>query len=333
MLSLANRERVTPLWALQLKRHGLLDRAPKDLQDYLLELLQANRERNRAMLAAMDEMAQRLTTAGSTVIALKGGAALTDDLYGDIGARILGDIDLLIDPDLLPETPGLLKQLGYLWDPEQERIWRSLPQAASRHFPRAHLPGTPVAVELHYRLLSRQGDLWNTDELFAAAIPSPLPHIRLLCPETRLAHNVIHALTSELAWARSHLELRDLAEFAWLWRRDRPTAATGQMLRGRSLALPAHCYARLAADLFRLDLPDAMTRGTRTRHLARFLARLEGQLHPLRARLNLALRYLPWLWRNHRLAVDGINNRQRLGYLAHRLAQGATWRQVREHWR
>lgn len=95
-----------------------LDRIrPAGLPDFVREELQ-----RRARLNAFDalrsssevrRMAERFAQSGLQISVLK-GVPLSQFLFGNPNARHVGDIDLLTDPDRLPEQIALLAELGYL---------------------------------------------------------------------------------------------------------------------------------------------------------------------------------------------------------------------------
>jgi len=95
LLYLANLHFCTPLWFVRLRKDGLISLLPQDLQTYLQHLHQANVERNEAFCEAIKEIHPKLREHGIPAILLKGAASFCDDLYGDVGARMMGDIDIL----------------------------------------------------------------------------------------------------------------------------------------------------------------------------------------------------------------------------------------------
>src|SRR5210317_1948790 len=113
LLHQANHQVVTPLWYLNLCLDGLIDTLPKGLAVYLGELYAANRDRNRLFADALAEALDVCQREGLSPLLLKGAAALADDLYGDVGARIQSDLDLLLLPDHACILSDQLLQLGY----------------------------------------------------------------------------------------------------------------------------------------------------------------------------------------------------------------------------
>jgi hypothetical protein len=88
-----------------------------------------------------------LAEAGIRCTALK-GAALGELLYGDVGRRVSGDIDLLVAAEQLPAAVWIVRTLGYRppTDPVDEQ---GLPRL---HFVLAHEREELPPIELHWRI-------------------------------------------------------------------------------------------------------------------------------------------------------------------------------------
>ncbi len=111
----------------------------------------ANARRSLAQVAEVRRLAQLFADAGVRVLVLK-GAALAVQLYGDPGARVARDIDLLVDPDQFAQARRLLGQAGYV----QHQGFPSAQHSAAylRKIKEIEFldPATGGMVELHHRL-------------------------------------------------------------------------------------------------------------------------------------------------------------------------------------
>jgi hypothetical protein len=219
LLYQANINYCTPLWYVRLRQKNLLPLLPPELREYLRLLHQANAERNLAFRQALRELLIELQEREIPSILLKGAATFCDDLYGDDGARMLGDLDILVGPKHLAVVREVLKNLGYREvspdDKEDGPVFT--PAYRSHHLPRLNKSGTPVDVEIHFGVSRGQkGNIlpaelaWqHREEVVFDGIP-----VSMLDPTRRLLHNTVHALVSDRRFIRSHVSLRDLAEFA-----------------------------------------------------------------------------------------------------------------------
>jgi hypothetical protein len=224
LLYMANLHFCSPLWFVRLREDGLLSLLPNDLQTYLHHLHQANIERNEAFLNAIKEIYSILKDQQIPAILLKGGATLCDNLYEDKGARMMGDLDLLVKPQHAELVRNLLLQQGYKEQPDWfTGCFRGYFNTYIRHhLPRQVKPGTPVAVDIHsLTALGQAGRVLQTDlawkhkEIITWEGLNPA----LLIPTYRLVHNTVHSPVQDKMFITSNISLRDLAEFTYLVRR------------------------------------------------------------------------------------------------------------------
>ena len=216
LLHQANHQVVTPLWYLNLCRDGLIDTLPKDLAVYLGELYAANRDRNRLFADALAEALDVCQREGLSPLLLKGAAAFADDLYGDIGARIQSDLDLLLPPDQACVLSDQLLQLGYqVLESEEDLTDNALPTAHHHHLKALTKPGTPVVIEIHYRAArGKAGEALKE----AQTVPTTFAgfECHMLTPEWRDLHNILHAMVADRGTLHSLVPLKAATESAWL---------------------------------------------------------------------------------------------------------------------
>ncbi|EIJ41420.1 hypothetical protein BegalDRAFT_0502 [Beggiatoa alba B18LD] len=109
VLKLTDRHRVAPQLYQSLKNNNLI---PNPIRQALRTRYEKNTLRAMRNLVTIQTLLQSFTQHNIPCIVLKGiGLAL--QLYGNIGARHAGDIDLLIDPQHLRHVDTLLQQQGY----------------------------------------------------------------------------------------------------------------------------------------------------------------------------------------------------------------------------
>lgn len=220
LLYMANLHCCAPLWFSILQKDCLLPSLPQDLQIYLKYLHQANLERQETFQQALKEILSKTHDKGIPVIVLKGAATFCDDLYNDKGARMMGDIDLLVKTQQIEPVKEIMRQLGYY---EQEDcfgesvgiVGSSLPH----HLPRYLKPGTPIAVEIHFQTaMGQAGRVLQTEVSWANKELKNWEDLNpyILNPTYRLLHNTVHALIPREAYNFSILPLNQLAEFAYI---------------------------------------------------------------------------------------------------------------------
>jgi hypothetical protein len=137
---------VFPALYLNLKRADFLQYLPEDLVDYMVHITELNRERNLQIIAQAKEINALLLANGITPIFLKGTGNLLEGLYGDIGERMVGDIDFVVENDFFLEAATLLQEHGYV---SKDNLNRNI----HWHYPGLVHPEKIASVEVHQKIL------------------------------------------------------------------------------------------------------------------------------------------------------------------------------------
>ena len=109
VLNLANHSLITPRLALCLAPHRL----PADVDAFLQDVLQRNRERNRRLRAQLRQAVMQLNRFGITPVLLKGSAALLGADGPRRDGRMLCDLDILVRPEQVDQAILALDAGGY----------------------------------------------------------------------------------------------------------------------------------------------------------------------------------------------------------------------------
>jgi hypothetical protein len=144
-VAIASGHLVLPSVYLRFKRHGILSLLPAELSDHLEMVYKLNHQRNTSILVQVDCINRLFATVGIVPIYLKGTANLLDNLYEDVGERMVGDIDLLVSDAEFIKAANLLKDEGY----ESNYPFFEDDQPATKHFPRLVHPTELADVEVH----------------------------------------------------------------------------------------------------------------------------------------------------------------------------------------
>ncbi len=149
IVPVASKHLVIPLLYCKLKEKDLLDILPVDLQSYLEEITNQNRDRNKTIIKEVNEISLLFKKHEVDHVLLKGVALLISGIYNDIGERMIGDIDVLVNPDQLLKAQEILLQDDYT-SAKESLTDKFIEQ---KHLPRL-IPKTKLAaIELHRRLL------------------------------------------------------------------------------------------------------------------------------------------------------------------------------------
>lgn len=179
---------IAPLVYKRLKDIPEKSRVPEAVMDKLKMAYLGNVARNMYFYSELERILRVFNENGIEVMMLK-GAALAGTVYGDIGLRAMGDIDLLVKKECLSRVKEMMPELNYeIPDHSNPEEWYS-----ANHF---HLPPyihkeKRIVVEIHWNVAGdslgidvdrwwgrarkiRQGDAW-------VLIPSPEDMILHLC--------------------------------------------------------------------------------------------------------------------------------------------------------
>jgi hypothetical protein len=222
----AAHHRVTPLVYRGLRAlEGVvaLPAAARRLRDLGRAAYVRNVARNTRMLAEAARVLVPLQGAGIPVILLK-GAAVAGTLFGDIGLRAMGDVDLLVPVEDRARARALLESLGYRVDPgvpahlhaqarraglvaAREAVLS--PERTAELYERYHFhyylvrDGQPFPLELHWDIATADRGV-QIEEWWAQARPLRIGALGALCfgPEHTLLHFALHLAMDGYAHVR-----------------------------------------------------------------------------------------------------------------------------------
>ena len=136
----------------RLEQKGLLDLLPEDLNSYLSDITQINRNRNETLLHQVKELSVLFDTHNIPHVFLKGSALMASGYFKDFGERLIGDIDVLVG------TTDLYKAEQILLDIEYVSLKNTVfgKYKTHRHLPRLVHKDRLGAVEIHSKLLQKE---------------------------------------------------------------------------------------------------------------------------------------------------------------------------------
>lgn len=139
---------VFPALYCNLKRVNFLTYLPEELVNYMVHITGLNRERNTQIIAQAKEVNTLLLANNITPIFIKGTSNLLENLYEDIGERMVGDIDLFFKKNEAEKAYKILKNANYN---EIKDVSEIVPD--HRHLPRLVHKNSIAALELHKEIL------------------------------------------------------------------------------------------------------------------------------------------------------------------------------------
>jgi len=207
---------------------------------WLKDLYRASWTANQLGLRVGRRAIEALRATGTEVLVLK-GAALVGSVYGDLGARPMGDIDLAVPPPRIGEAVRALQGAGLTAiEGNPERL------LAARHS-LAFRDADSQEVDLHRGMLWHPGldeEFWHGSiEAEVAGAP-----VRILNPADQLLHVCAHGAAwnpvHPVRWAADAFKTLEAAEGGFEWDRLIAMAELGR------LSLPLrNALAYLATEL------------------------------------------------------------------------------------
>ena len=181
---------IAPLLCHNLKKIQKSHFIPEKVMHKLERAYYANVARNMYHYEELKRILEAFNEKGVKVIVLK-GAALDKIVYGDIGLRTFGDLDLLVKKEDLPYAKKIMSDLEYVSTPgKKSEEWQRM-----NHF---HLPlyiqtDKSIAVEIHWHITGDSFHI-NIDEWWEMAKVIKIDNCQalILSPEDMLIHLCLH---------------------------------------------------------------------------------------------------------------------------------------------
>ncbi len=219
-IQLCDKNLILPTIYFKFNEHKLLEYLPSEVSELLTEIYTSNKRRNAVILKQINEINQNLEQKNILPVYLKGCAHLLDNLYADIGERMIMDIDFLVKEEDFIEAGQVLMELGYKKQFEQDKHWSEY-----IHLPAMYRDDYPAAVEIHRLPV---GDKYT--KLFSPnygfdqikMIPGK-GNCSVQSDEHQFIQNVIHSQRSHSGYLFKKNYLRDIYDLYLLSKRSDAT--------------------------------------------------------------------------------------------------------------
>lgn len=217
---------------LSFKKHNLLQVFAKEYVQHIAAITLRNKQRNFEILKQVDEINQVLNKEDVETVYLKGTGNLLDNLYSDVGERMIGDIDLLVQEKDYLKAAELIMQQGYQTD---RKTYSDI--TTSKHYPRLFRTDVPADIEIHRIPVNIEfSKQFNSEIIFHDKKQIP-DKVNCFVPsdQHKAIHSFIHAQLSNLGYLFKQTPLRDLFDMYLLSKRTVPTSLINQAEEKRKL--------------------------------------------------------------------------------------------------
>ncbi|MFW5757682.1 MAG: nucleotidyltransferase family protein [Bacteroidota bacterium] len=312
----ASNHMVLPACFLALKRHQLLTFLPDELQESLKYIYELNYERNLKIEKHARYINKVLKSNNITPLFMKGSANLLDEVYHDIGERMMYDIDILVKDQNMLAAVELLTTLGY--KPQKPFIPSSYP--STMHYPIMYREGYTAGIEIHripvqYLYLKK----FSSDKLWESARESknPLFDGKVMPDDKKMIHNFIHSQLMHSRHYYGNVSLRDLYDILLLSRREDPVRVFSEYDHFQK---QSQTYLQLYHRVFEIKMPEKLQRFSDSRF---FFMRHKISLRASKKKLAAFYFLIMFSQKYILLPVRTLWNREARNYVFSRLTQPA----------
>jgi len=214
-VTLCSNHLILPTIYQKFQSHDIIQYLPEELSEFLKEIYDLNFARNTQILEQLHEITDVLNNSNIYPLFLKGAGNLLDDLYSNIGERMLADIDFLVHEKDYLLSAKLLENEGYsIANPYYGDIGKML------HYPSLLKPGAPAHIEIH-RQLSDKCQSWFIPGLVEKE-KKPVNSLKgcwVLSDKHKIILNFIHSQLTHAGHIYSNVSFRDIYDLYLLSKR------------------------------------------------------------------------------------------------------------------
>jgi hypothetical protein len=231
---------------VKFRDNNILEFIPVDLATHLKEIYTLNLERNREILKQIEELTKILNSRNIQPLFIKGAGNLIDNLYDDLGERILSDIDLLVPEEQFLDAAKCLESVGYS---SEQKLYESYSEMM--HYPSLHRDDVVAPVEVHKSpVMLRWSGKFNNAKVSGDRKPiADMDGCFVPSDEHKFAINFIHSQLSNKANITGLVSFRDLYDVYRLSARVNMALLIDKI----PYKVRARSYIRLSAELFDIN--------------------------------------------------------------------------------
>ena len=206
LIKLLSEHLIIPLFYFKISQKGYINFLPKDFYNYVWEIFEINRQRNKTLIKEIKKISKILNDKNIfDFIFLKGSALIISDLYDDIGIRMVGDIDILMKKRIILEGFDILEKNGY----KTKTLGFDINNSKNHlHEPRQSKSDALFPIEIHSRILKKQINFLNPNEFFE----NKRRYNQLYIPsiKNQFLHNIYNFQINDLGSKKINYHYRNL---------------------------------------------------------------------------------------------------------------------------
>ena len=165
LITLASGHLMLPALFFNIQKKKVFNFFPEDFIEYIKIIFEINKARNKILLSEAKELSELLYKNNIKHIFLKGTALLLSDVFEDIGERMVGDIDFIIQHKDEERVKRVFNKHNYFGS-SPERHQSLFKIFKPKHLPRFINENKIIALELHTELLTAEWrHIFNSNKL------------------------------------------------------------------------------------------------------------------------------------------------------------------------
>jgi hypothetical protein len=213
-----------------------------------------NVTRNTRILEQIHEITGILTKNDIYPVFLKGAAYLLDELYTNIGERILGDIDFLVPEKDYFLSAQILENEGYSKFENEANYFEA---DSLKHYPPLTKEGSAAYIEIHRLLTNKELSWFNFGTIdHEKKEPNTLKGCYVLSDKHKIIHNFIHSQLGHSGHLNGIVSLRDIYDLYLLSKRSDLEEALVH-IKSKQKAIAYFALARKALGLHKKLYPGS----------------------------------------------------------------------------
>ena len=165
LITLASGHLMLPALFFNINKKNVSYLFPEDFIEYIKNIFEINKARNKILLSEAKELSELLYKNNIKHIFLKGTALLLTNVFEDIGERMIGDIDFIIQHKDDENVKRVLEKNNYSTSSNHVFLYRVF---KPKHLPRMVNKNKTIAIEPHLELLSPEyRGIFNSKKLIS----------------------------------------------------------------------------------------------------------------------------------------------------------------------
>ena len=230
-----------PAMYSKLKMAGYLRYLPEDLVEYMKNIHELNKNRNKLIIKQITEIDKLLSENGIKPILLKGAAYVQQGLYCDNSERMIGDIDFLCSKEDYLKSVDLLKKDGYKLVNKKKLKYPNF-----KHYPRLVKKNKIAAVEIHSELLNEEySDEFNYDLIINDC--QNINGFRVLSFENQILLSILSKQVNDKGYYFNNISLRNSYDILLLSKKTCAKKAVSKLNKLKSIS---NCYLAISYYTF-----------------------------------------------------------------------------------